>query len=456
MRFTLLIALVALAVVPARAAGQTTLRSVPEAARGPSAWDGGDRFVAARWTEARRYELHVLGTRSRAPMAMLPAAPGRGGQESLSLAASPRWVVARRSRHRVDRQGPLEDIAGDVVIADWSGALRTVDSCTTPRKEIRSTPVDIDGDVMAWSDTGCVPRAEVAVFDAATGARSSLPVPDDPAVGAQPMVDSVWVRGRWVAAAVSSWDRRLSGKGAVVYVFDRITGEVRLRAEPGLVRTGTLAGDGTLIACSAAGRLVRFSPAMPAGEELPIPLRCGRGVAERDGQVAFLTPAPPAPGLTYGDDLYAAPLDGSAPPRLLLERPASLVGFDGTRAAVFLYSDCRGRQGFGIAGDPAGPAAPPHTCPLKIGELRVRPGQRPRLRVSCPLGCVFSVSLSVPGRRVATVHRAAAGPDDRFVALPRVSPRTWGRHRRVLVRIDLRTRCCSRTVKRRVRLDVRA
>jgi hypothetical protein len=285
-------------------------------------------------------------------------------------------------------------------------------------RERSGRPAALSGDLLAYvaaparrpaCPTGVSPAVSgpaILVRDLVSGGavRARLPLPYDGAV------DRLALQGERLAysLAVRPFDPELEREPASsLHVFDLSTGNETLTLPPATSRTWALDDGGGVVAARATygrrqrsaciGRLRDFRhypPGNPAGTPLPF-TPCGVSVALDEGLLRFTVARTDG----QADVLEHRLADGAT--RVLATVAGELVDTNPNhllvRDATCVRDDVRV---VALAGElPALPSGP-RRCPAAVrAARRVRAGERFRMAVRCPRGCVAHYTLQIPHAR---------------------------------------------------------
>jgi len=246
----------------------------------------------------------------------------------------------------------------------------------------REAPVALDGNRLAYDPDPCDDLPRLVVRDLGSGETTALL---EPAGGG--LLD---LRGRFVA-----WTATSGGEPRLV-VHDLVAGTTAYSApNPGLTALD-LDADGTVAAVSgkprrpcSTGRLLRYSVAAPAPEELDVPTCASAEVRIEDGRIFFLG----WDGSTR--TLRALSADGGVRDLVRFNRVAS-GGFDvsGDRVAWSAH-DCAGDEAIftgRLSAPPADLGSSDCRARFGPGVATVRRGVA-TVRLRCPRGCYGDLTL---------------------------------------------------------------
>jgi hypothetical protein len=250
-----------------------------------------------------------------------------------------------------------------------------------------AAPVALEGTRVAYDPDPCDDLPRLVVRDLANGATVALPEP----AGGLPLRLSGWFVA-WIEG---------SGAGARLVVHDLTAGAVAYSAPAVDVQAIDLDADGTVAAVSgrpgrpcSTGRLLRYSVAAPAGEDLGVPV-CATDVGIDGGQILYLGWEGFFRTLrTVGPD--GAPRDLV---RLGRVRPGAF-DVDGERFA-WAARDCGGGETIftaRLADAPLDAGSINCRARFRSGVVPVRRGIA-TVRLRCPRGCGGELSLRHMGRR---------------------------------------------------------
>jgi hypothetical protein len=275
------------------------------------------------------------------------------------------------------------------VRAGTPGAARPLlSNCSAPFFS-GAAPVALEGNRVAYDPDPCDEFPRLVVRDLATGETVALP---EPAGGTL-----LRLRGRYVA-----W---IAGGRLVVH--DLTAGTAAYSAPAGDVLALDLDADGTVAAVSGqerrpcgTGRLLRYSPAAPAGEDLGVPA-CATGVAIDGGRMVYLG------WERFFRTLRAVGPGGEARDlvRFARVRPGAF-DFRGERLA-WGARDCGGGEAIftgRLADAPFDAGSINCRARFRSGVVGVRRGVA-TVRLRCPRGCGGELSLRHMGRREFSLLR---------------------------------------------------
>lgn len=323
--------------------------------------------------------------------------------DEYGFAASGSSVVIAANRTELDENptDPVEfPVRSVVVVGDRTGRARRLRSC--PRGGPQREGVAVDGRVAVFLGADCKYfGATLRVIDLRSGAALRTIAPGDTSFL------GVALAGRFLAASVGPDTFEPESE---VRLYDWKTGEL-LGSVPAPEELGVTAFDvdamGNLVVaypssrrsstCSQADALLLLRPGA-AGPRRLADESCGLGLRVSAGRLAFARgKRPPVDG--GSSDVTAVVVEDLAGGgRREVTKSflgADVVDFDGRRIVV-RSPRCTGTA---LSFSPAD--APPErvpSCPVRVGVpgvLRVGPGGRVRISVTCPRGCPTGVRLSL-------------------------------------------------------------
>ena len=391
MRTLVLLVLLAL---PSTASAATVevLRTSSAPPFGPAL--AGDEVVFGSFPAAKTADLLAVAP-GGSPRRLLRATSKPFGDPSLLAAATQGRVLAR-----VDYEGGASELYGGAL----TGPLDKVESCSgSPDISFPPTPT-LDGDLSAWSASGCVrDRIQIQL-----GASSRT-------VDASGYVYGLAAAGRYVA-----WlSNQPSGNPQVpdsrrLTVYDAQAGQVAYT----LLLTPTdrldVQADGTVALTqpdlsgnrkpcygSPPERVTYFTPAEPVAHTVPVS-SCFDTVKIAAGSIAFVEHLP-----SGGDRLALTNLAGTqVQPIARVEQqptPTPDFDYDGTRVA-WTQTRCRDYRLLRRDASDASPEDPAVTCPVKVGSPRLSGDGTLHVAVSCPHGCRPEPGASQQGIQVISPH----------------------------------------------------